>query len=309
MKLSILTATYNRGEFLKRLYESILNNLIDDMDVEWLIMDDGSTDDTNEVVQEFQQKKNFEIKLYKQENQGKMNAINNLMEYITGELCIECDSDDFFAENALKIINNKYKIIQENQNLYALVFLKNEYKGKLSGNYFLNENIDTTMFDLYFKKNITGEKIIIYNSSIRKKYKYLVEEGEKFCTEARLHHQMDQKYKIRCYNEVLIEGEYQADGYTSNMNKIFIENPKGFYEYFKEILKLDMSNVIFKKRIYVIKHYILFAYLSKAKIKLSDANSIINKYLIIVMYIPGILKSVLFAKKYGRRKMKDYKKM
>lgn len=309
MKLSILTATYNRGKFLKRLYESILNNLIDDMDVEWLIMDDGSTDDTNEVVQEFQPKKNFEIKLYKQENQGKMNAINNLMEYITGELCIECDSDDFFAENALKIINNKYKIIQENQNLYALVFLKNEYKGKLSGNYFLNENIDTTMFDLYFKKNITGEKIIIYNSSIRKKYKYLVEEGEKFCTEARLHHQMDQKYKIRCYNEVLIEGEYQADGYTSNMNKIFIENPKGFYEYFKEILKLDMSNVILKKRIYVIKHYILFAYLSKAKIKLSDANSIINKYLIIVMYIPGILKSVLFAKKYGRRKMKDNKKM
>ncbi len=309
MKLSILTATYNRGKFLKRLYESILNNLIDDMDVEWLIMDDGSTDDTNEVVQEFQPKKNFEIKLYKQENQGKMNAINNLMEYITGELCIECDSDDFFAENALKIINNKYKIIQENQNLYALVFLKNEYKGKLSGNYFFNENIDTTMFDLYFKKNITGEKIIIYNSSIRKKYKYLVEEGEKFCTEARLHHQMDQKYKIRCYNEVLIEGEYQADGYTSNMNKIFVENPKGFYEYFKEILKLDMSNVILKKRIYVIKHYILFAYLSKSKIKLSDVNSIINKYLIIVMYIPGILKSVLFTKKYGRGKMKNYKKI
>lgn len=299
MKLSILTATYNRGKFLKRLYESILNNLIDDMDVEWLIMDDGSTDDTNEVVQEFQSKKNFEIKLYKQENQGKMNAINNLMEYITGELCIECDSDDFFAENALKIINNKYKIIQENQNLYALVFLKNEYKGKLSGNYFFNENIDTTMFDLYFKKNITGEKIIIYNSSIRKKYKYLVEEGEKFCTEARLHHQMDQKYKIRCYNEVLIEGEYQVDGYTSNMNKIFVENPKGFYEYFKEILKLDMSNVILKKRIYVIKHYILFAYLSKSKIKLSDVNSIINKYLIVVMYIPGILKSVLFTKNMG----------
>ena len=59
MKLSILTATYNRGKFLKRLYESILNNLIDDMDVEWLIMDDGSTDDTNEVVQEFQPKKNI----------------------------------------------------------------------------------------------------------------------------------------------------------------------------------------------------------------------------------------------------------
>lgn len=302
MKLSILTATYNRGKFLKRLYESILNNLIDDVNVEWLIMDDGSTDDTNKIVLGFQPKKNFEIKFYKQKNQGKMNAINNLMEHITGELCIECDSDDFFVENALKIINNKYKIIQENKNLYALVFLKNEYKGKLSGNYFFNENIDTTMFDLYFKKNITGEKILIYNSNIRKKYKYLVEDGEKFCTEARLHHQMDQKYRIRCYNEVLIEGEYQADGYTSNMNKIFIENPKGFYEYFREILKLDMSNVILKKRIYVIKHYILFAYLSKAKIKLSDVNSIINKYLIIVMYIPGILKSVLFVKKYGRVK-------
>jgi len=296
MKLSILTATYNRGRFLPRLYESIVNNLINEMDIEWLIMDDGSDDNTEEVVSNFQSSEHLKIKFYKQKNQGKMQAINNLMEYVTGELCVECDSDDFFVEKSLKIINNKYKIIQENQNLYALVFLKNECKGKLSGNFFPTENQDTTMFDLYFKKDLFGEKVIVYNTDIRKKYKYKVEDGERFCTEARLHHEMDLEYKVRCYNEVLIEGEYQEDGYTKNIKKIFLNNPKGYYFYFKEILNRDMRGVTFSKRIYSIKHYILFLTLCNERINIKDIYNIGNKALFIALYVPGVLKSKLYKK-------------
>lgn len=296
MKLSILTATYNRGRFLPRLYESIVNNLINEMDIEWLIMDDGSDDNTEEVVSNFQSSEHLKIKFYKQKNQGKMQAINNLMEYVTGELCVECDSDDFFVEKSLKIINNKYRIIQENQNLYALVFLKNECKGKLSGNIFPTEDQDTTMFDLYFKKDLFGEKVIVYNTDIRKKYKYKVEDGERFCTEARLHHEMDLEYNVRCYNEVLIEGEYQDDGYTKNIKKIFLNNPKGYYFYFKEILNRDMRGVIFSKRIYSIKHYILFSTLCNERINIKDIYNIGNKVLLLALYIPGVLKSKLYKK-------------
>lgn len=300
MKLSILTATYNRGRFLTRLYESIVNNLIDDMDIEWLIMDDGSNDDTQEIVSGFHSSKHFEIKFYKQKNQGKMQAINNLMEYVTGELCVECDSDDFFVEKSLKIINNKYKIIQENQNLYALVFLKNECKEKLSGNTFPFEDQNTTMFDLYFKRNLIGEKVIVYNTNIRKQYKYKIENGERFCTEARLHHEMDLNYKVRCYNEVLIEGEYQQDGYTKNIKKIFLDNPKGYYFYFKEILNRDMRGVTFSKRIYSIKHYILFSILAKLSIDLGDVKSISNKILLTILFVPGIIKTFFTLKKHRR---------
>ena len=80
MKISILTATYNRVNFLPKLYETIVNNLKDDIEVEWLIMDDGSTDETKEAVQQFIEENKLEIKYFFQENQGKMQAINNLIE-------------------------------------------------------------------------------------------------------------------------------------------------------------------------------------------------------------------------------------
>ena len=82
MKLSILTSTYNRGNLLNRLYESINKNLINEcIDVQWLVMDDGSTDKTKTIVTNFIKQNIIEIKYFYQENQGKMAAINNLVKY------------------------------------------------------------------------------------------------------------------------------------------------------------------------------------------------------------------------------------
>lgn len=291
MKFSILTATYNRAKYLEKLYKSIVDNIDSDYDIEWLIMDDGSSDNTEEVCKFFVNKEGLEVKYYKQENQGKMRAINNLMNYVCGDYVIECDSDDYFVENALKLVYKECKILQENNNIYALVFLKRENRDRLSGNLFPFENRDTTMFDLYFKYGVEGEKIIVFNSAIRKKYKYILEDNEKFCTESRMYHLMDLKYKIRTYNEVIIEGEYLQDGYTKNIDKIFMENPKAHYMYFKEILQLDMKNVMFSKRLYVVKHYILFEYLTKSKMKVRSIKGFLNKFLYILLVIPGRIAS------------------
>ena len=109
MKISILTATFNRAEMLHKLYQSLVTNSEFNVKLEWLIMDDGSDDDTKLKVQEFEQdvqhsqNKNLEIKYFFQPNQGKMRAINNLMQYVTGDLIIECDSDDYLTENAVRI--------------------------------------------------------------------------------------------------------------------------------------------------------------------------------------------------------------
>ena len=109
MKFSILTATYNRAKYLPRLYKSMVDNMDDSYEIEWLIMDDGSTDNTEEVCKNFVNKKNLVVKYYKQENQGKMQAINNLGQYVSGELWIECDSDDYFVKNAFQIIKQHYE--------------------------------------------------------------------------------------------------------------------------------------------------------------------------------------------------------
>lgn len=82
MKLSILTPTYNRAELLKRLYESIIKQK-SEIDLEWLIMDDGSNDDTKQQIDKFIKENKIHIKYFFQENAGKMTAINNLMDKVT----------------------------------------------------------------------------------------------------------------------------------------------------------------------------------------------------------------------------------
>lgn len=297
MKLSILTASYNRGNLLGNLYKSILDNLYDKLDIEWLIMDDGSVDNTENIVKQFTSKEHLEIKYFKQKNQGKMQAINNLIKYATGELIMDCDSDDHFINNAFEEIYNKKDILLKDDELYGLVFLKNENKDQLSGNEFKKENLKTTMFDLYFKDTIVGEKMIVFKSDIRKQYKHQLENKEKFITEARMYHKMDLDYKIKCFNIIIVEGEYLKNGYTSNINQTFIKCPNGYFNYFKEILERNMKGVTFKKRMYVIKHYILFSYLANTKTPFKYIKGYFNKILFIIFYIPGRYKSKTFYNK------------
>lgn len=290
MKLSILTATYNRANLLTRLYESIVKNLIDELNIEWLIMDDGSNDNTEEVVKTFSHRENLTITYLKQENQGKMQAINNLMNYVTGNMVMDCDSDDYFVDNAFKEIYEKKDILLNDEKLYALIFLKSEGKDKISGNAFKTENVPTTIFDMYFKDGIIGEKIIVFDTEIRKKYKHLLEDNEKFTTESRMYHKMDDNFKVKCFNIPIIEGQYMNDGYTNNVNNTFISYPNGYFKYFEEILQKDMKDVKFNKRLYVIKHYILFGYISKRKLNLRSVKNVVNKILILLLYTPGIIK-------------------
>ncbi len=264
-KITILTATYNRGEFLNRLYISILKNSNYGMDIEWIIIDDGSTDSTENIVRKRILENKIDIKYIFQENSGKMEAINKGVEIATGDFIIDCDSDDYFTEDAFKIIKKYKNKLIENPNLYALCFLKKKISGEISGNKFKKDFMISTMFELYFKGGITGEKILLFNGEIRKKYKHILEENEKFITEARMYHQIDEKYKIMCINEIIEIGNYIEDGYTKNMLRVYSENPKGYYKYFKEILQKDNKGVKLRKKLYIWKNLIKLNFLIKNK--------------------------------------------
>ena len=296
MKISVLTATYNRANLLPRLYESIVNNIKDNIDVEWIIIDDGSKDNTKETVENFIKEKKIVIKYFFQENQGKMQAINNVIQYAQGDLLIECDSDDYFTNNAFKSIEKAYNENKNNNDkYYALCFLKyNQNKENMGRNF---RDKFTTMFDLYFKQGENGEKALVFNTEIRKQYKYELENKEKFVTEARMFHKMDEKYNIICINEPIMICEYQNEGYTKNIKKQFVENPYGYFNYFREILQKDMRGVLFKKRLYVIKHYILFSTLTSQKKILKNIKGILNKILIIILFIPGRIMTKLKIKR------------
>lgn len=294
MKISVLTPTYNRENLLKNLYNSLIENSKYDVNVEWLIMDDGSTDNTKELIQNYIKEGTIEIKYFHQENQGKMKAINELVPKASGDLIIECDSDDYFTSNAFEIIKKEYSK-NADKDIYALCFLKIDQNGKNMGQAFKNEK--TTMFDLYFKEEEDGEKALVFYADIRKKYNHRLEKDERFVTEARMYHEMDLKYKILCINEPIMICEYQNEGYSKNISKEFKENPFGYYEYFKEILQKNMKGVKFKKKLYAVKHYILFSYLTK-QYDTKKIHNYYNKILYYILLIPGIIKSNLqFGKK------------
>lgn len=298
MKLSILTATYNRGELLKNLYESIKENIFEKLEIEWLIMDDGSTDNTKNIVDEFQKENisGLEIKYFVQENQGKMKAVNNLMEYVTGELVAECDSDDYFSKNAFEIIYKSYCNVKDEKDIYALVFLKFDKNNLNIGKNFKIDNYKTKMFDLYFKEGEDGEKALVYISAIRKQYVYELQNNEKFITEASLHHKLDEKYNVKCFNIPIMICEYQKEGYTKNIIEIFKKYPYGYFKYFEDILKKDFRGVIFKKKLYVVKHCILFSCLIGKKIELKNFKNFGMKCMYILLLIPGKVKTKITLK-------------
>lgn len=294
MKLSILTATYNRGTYLQKLYDSIKENLKYNLNYEWIIVDDGSNDDTKKYVKKFINENIVNIIYYYQKNNGKMSAINEGVKIATGNLIVDCDSDDYFVPDAFEKIEKNASKLLDNENLYAMVFLKKENDGKISGNEFKNQEQITSMFDLYFKEDVQGEKIIVFNSRIRKMYFHKLEHNEKFITESRMYHEMDEKYKVIAINDVVEQGSYIEGGYTKNINKTFKEAPFGYYMYFKEILTKNMNGVLFSKRLYAIKHYILFSYLTNNKFDDSFMKDKLNKFLYSVLYLPGIIKSKKF---------------
>src|SRR5699024_940708 len=107
----------------------------------------------------------IEIKYYRQENSGKMRAINKLVEKSTGDLIVDCDSDDYFTDNAFEIIKKIFEKNKDVDNIYGFCFLKyNQNKVNMGKNFKKNK---TTMFDLYFKEGEDGEKAIVFLSRIR----------------------------------------------------------------------------------------------------------------------------------------------
>lgn len=295
----MLTPSYNRGELLNQLYASLVTNQnSSNVEIEWLIMNDGSTDKTNSIVKQFQKEDKIAIVYKEQENKGKMVALNELMKEATGDFIIECDSDDYFTKDAFQIIEKEIQQIENWDSIYALCFLKKDQNGNNMGNNFPKEKVPTTMFDLYFKDGVIGEKAFVFQAKIRKQFVYELAEQEKFVTEARMYHKMDLKYSVVCFNETISICEYQESGYSKNIEKVFMQNPKGYYQYFKEMFDHNWKGITFQKRLYIYKHYILFSYLTNQKRIIQKVKGMGNKFAIAILYIPGkLIAKKRFTKK------------
>ncbi len=224
--LTIFTPAYNRASTLTRTYESLTSQ--DCKDFVWLIVDDGSTDNTAELVREWQKADNgFEIRYVCKENGGMHTAHNTAYELIDTELNVCIDSDDMLADGAVAKILNHWEKVREN-GVAGMIALDADFNGNIIGGKF-SDNLKETTLSGYYTSGGSGDKKLIYRTDIINQYPpYPVFEGEKYVGLVYKYRLIDQDYKLAVLNDVVCLVEYQPDGSSGTMWKQYIKNPKGF---------------------------------------------------------------------------------
>lgn len=224
--LTVFTPAYNRAHTLPRTYESLCRQSCKDF--VWLVVDDGSTDQTAELVHTWQCRDNgFEIRYIHKENGGMHTAHNTAYANIDTELNICIDSDDMLADGAVDKIVSKWKEIRD-RGYAGIVGLDADFEGTIIGTSFPPELAETTLSD-YYARGGKGDKKLVYRTDVIKAYPaYPVFEGEKYIALAYKYLLIDQDYKLAVLNEVLCNVEYQPDGSSMNMYRQYLKNPNGF---------------------------------------------------------------------------------
>lgn len=223
--ITIFTPTYNRKKELENLYESLKKQ--DFEDFEWVIVDDGSIDNTQEYIKKIYEEHIINIRYYKQENQGKSMAYNKGIEMAKGDLFICIDDDDALMPNVLNEINNEYLKIKDNQDIAGIGFL-NCYKEneEIVGSKFPKNNMIETYYDIYNKFGITGDKNLMFKTNILKNYLFPKFDNEKFVPEALIFNRISKKYKMLFVNKKIIYVNYLSGGYSSNYFNLAKTNPQ-----------------------------------------------------------------------------------
>ncbi|MBZ5749706.1 glycosyltransferase family 2 protein [Metabacillus rhizolycopersici] len=259
-QLTVFTPTYNRAYCLHVCYESLKSQT--NKEFIWLIIDDGSTDNTQELVNQWKREGVVEIRYIKQENQGMHGAHNTAYEHIDTELNVCIDSDDYMPVDAVGKILSFW---EENGNdqVSGMIGLDAFKNGEVIGTKMSEHINQSTLFDLYNKFGVTGDKKLVYRSELTKKYPYPIFENEKYVGLAYKYHKLDEEYPMLLMNEVLCIVEYLPDGSSLNMLKQYRVNPKGFAFYRKELMKLSFAGKKFKFRQAI--HYVSSSLISKNK--------------------------------------------
>lgn len=235
-KLTVFTPTYNRAYILENLYRSLQRQTCTDF--EWLVVDDGSTDETEKLFETWMAEENpFPIRYYKKENGGKCRAINDGLEKAEGKLFLNVDSDDYLTEDAVEKILRWEAELPKDGKFCAVAGNLGTARDvtpntPLPGPYF-----DGTALDRY--GSIDGERAFAFYTDIHRRYPYPDCPGEKFMTEAVAWNRMAADgYKIRYYNDIIWIYEYKQDGLTNAGYRLFLENPQGTGIFFREKAEL-----------------------------------------------------------------------
>jgi glycosyltransferase involved in cell wall biosynthesis len=222
MKISVFTPTYNRAPLLKRVYDSLI--VQNNTSFEWVIVDDGSTDDTEVVVANFMAEKKIPIIYFKQENKGKHFAINQGVKLAKGDYFLILDSDDALAADAINQISENINLIVETPNVGGIVGRKIYFNDELIGQP-IGNNIISNALDIRYKHNVNGDLAEVFKTKVLREFPFPEIENEKFCPEALVWNRIAQKYNLLFSDILIYQVEYLSDGLTAKIVKIRMTSP------------------------------------------------------------------------------------
>ena len=287
--LTVFTPAYNRAHTLPRTYESLRRQNCKDF--VWLIVDDGSQDQTSELVKQWQsQEHDFEIRYIRKENGGMHTAHNTAYENIDTELNVCIDSDDCMSAGAVEKIVNAWNRVRS-QGYAGLIALDADMNGNIIGKGFAQGMTETTLSG-YYAGGGAGDKKLIYRTDVIRKYPPYPEfKGEKYVALAYKYRLIDQDYKLAVLNEVVCDVEYQADGHGSGMWKEYIRSPRGFAFWRKVCMQYPQS----KKRLVIdCVHYVSSSLIAKNRRFIQESP----RKLLTICCIPfGLILTALVRKK------------
>lgn len=279
--ITVFTPTYNRGEKIQNLYNSLLKQTYKDF--EWVVVDDGSTDNTKEIIENFIKENKIKINYFLQKNKGKSLAHNKGVELARGEYFVGIDSDCILTDDALEIINQYYQKIKDNNEICGISFLNLKMgTNEISGTKFPENDMIETYYNIYNKHHVVGDKEMTFKTNVIKQYSFPDIQGEKFVPESLLFNRICKKYKFLCVNKPVQIVEYLEDGYSNNYFELAKKNPKANMLYYKELYELD-------KKLYNIAAYNMYSIYAKIGV-IETIKSHPAKLKCLIMYIPAYIK-------------------
>lgn len=304
MKFTVFTPVYNKKNTINRVWTSLQNQTF--RDFEWIIVDDGSSDDVGPLLESYKSRSDFPVTILTQANSGKHIAWNRAIALAKGELFVPADSDDEFASESLEHFNNYWNQIDEN--------LKPSFSGvnvlcttqkktnQVHGDKYPDQSMVSNNLELAYKYKITGEKWGCIRTDLLKQRPFPEVIGN-FYPESYLWFYLARNYKVLCVNDILRiyyleeEGNLSHDLIRSKKNLV----PMLHYTLWELDNNLDYiskyqgwSEVI-KKYIKVWSHTFNTNFPAKT---VFEKKSFISKLLLSITYPLGFIHALATKSKY-----------
>ncbi len=238
MLITIFTPTYNRKHLLRGVYDSLCAQSVDSYVFEWLVVDDGSTDGTDELMKKLIVDSNISIRYLKKSNGGKHTAINLGTQQAHGELFWIVDSDDALPSDAIERVLNHIPEMRKNDAAGICGYMRHR-DGQIIGNPRVEDTILASSIDMRYKMGIQGDMMEIFRTEILRQYPFPEISGEHFCPECLVWNRIALKHKLLLIPDLIYFRDYLDGGLTDNIVKIRMQSPIASMMTYSELFALD----------------------------------------------------------------------